>query len=116
METGEIGPVLPADIEEISRLHRAVLPDGFLAQLGESVLTRIYSAAFMAPGAIGLAAHAVSVAQTLLQSAMPKPKKRVQSSSHQDRLLDSECHRVADADPLSESVRLGPLLPSARAF
>ncbi len=55
METWTVGPILPADIQKISRIHCAVLPEGFLAQLGPSVLASIYAAALRAPGAIGLA-------------------------------------------------------------
>jgi GNAT superfamily N-acetyltransferase len=42
----------PGDLEEIARIHCAVLPDGFLAALGPRALYHIYAGAATAPGAI----------------------------------------------------------------
>jgi len=57
MEPQEIGPISPAESEEIARIHCAVLPEGFLAQLGPSFLTQIYAAAVTAPATVGLVAR-----------------------------------------------------------
>ncbi len=47
----------PADLEEVCRIHCALLPEGFLAQLGPAVLYEIYAGALTAPGVIGLVAR-----------------------------------------------------------
>jgi len=56
-ETGSITAIVPADVGQVARLHLAVLPDGFLARLGERLLAEIYAGAISAPGTIGLAAR-----------------------------------------------------------
>jgi ribosomal protein S18 acetylase RimI-like enzyme len=45
------------DVEEICRLHCALLPGGVLVRLGPAVLYQIYLGALKAPGVIGLVAR-----------------------------------------------------------
>ena len=52
-----IGPATPDDAEQLARLHQLVLPAGFLAQLGVSVLTQIYVGILSAPGTVTLCAR-----------------------------------------------------------
>ena len=51
---GGLDGLRPDDLEEIARLHCAVLPDGFLAELGPRGLYHIYAGAATAPGSIWL--------------------------------------------------------------
>jgi ribosomal protein S18 acetylase RimI-like enzyme len=44
----------PANLEEICQIHRAALPDGFLARLGPAVLYEIYAGAASSPSVIWL--------------------------------------------------------------
>lgn len=46
-----------SDVEEVARVHCAVLPDGFLVRLGPAVLSQIYAGALTSPGVVGLVAR-----------------------------------------------------------
>jgi ribosomal protein S18 acetylase RimI-like enzyme len=57
----------PGDLEDIARIHCAVLPDGFLAELGPRALYHIYAGAATAPGSIWLVRrHQAKIAGFLL--------------------------------------------------
>lgn len=53
-----IGPAGRDDAADLARLHRQVLPGGFLAGLGVGVLTQIYVGVLSAPGTVTLVARA----------------------------------------------------------
>lgn len=44
-------------MSEVARIHQAVLPEAFLAQLGVAVLTQIHAGVLSAPGTIALGAR-----------------------------------------------------------
>jgi len=65
-----IGPVDRKNAAEVTSIHQAALPEGFLVHLGPAVLRHVYAVAFEAPGAIGLVVReGTEVAGFLLAAA-----------------------------------------------
>jgi ribosomal protein S18 acetylase RimI-like enzyme len=64
-----LGPVGRENAAEVTGIHQAALPEGFLVHLGPAVLRHVYAVAFEAPGAIGLAVREGAVVAGFLLAA-----------------------------------------------